>query len=217
MCGGIVTTKDERMGGDYEGWIIKPTVEKIDYAIEDCLTEYFCHTSSFFLRSGLVKAVEIDSIEGGAGDLKTIALHAVRGPIGYLHESVSVYRVNANGVYTGEVDVVKRAASQRKTLQSLDKHFAKRQHNLLVRWDYASSRNFCLESLRAGRWRTSWLVWREFASTNGCSCWGMVAALAGEIVRFQVKQLLSLMTQRLAVKTRLRRLFRRTRSVRPLN
>jgi glycosyltransferase involved in cell wall biosynthesis len=136
MCGTktqfVVSSSD---GTEKDTGVLEPAVLKPEYELSDFLTRYLMHTSSMLLRRELVQ------FPGWLKDLVMLrdtcvfALYAEKGPVGYLSEVVSCWRIHAAGIWT-----TKSAADQlccnQTAIDLLDEHFGGRYHRLLRTREY---------------------------------------------------------------------------------
>jgi hypothetical protein len=142
-------------------------------------------------------------------DACVFALYAEKGPVGYLSEVVSCYRIHAGGIWT-----TKSAADQlqcnQKAIDLLDAHWGGRYHRLLRSREYQVWWTSIRSLAERGKYREArWLYWGSasrllrlmplkvlalgWAAYGGCWCvnhWNQL-------------------TMSLAIRTRVRRLIAR--------
>ncbi len=144
-------------------------------------------------------------------DACVFALYAEKGPVGYLSEVVSCYRIHAGGIWT-----TKSAADQlqcnQKAIDLLDAHFGGRYHRLLRSREYEVWWTSLRSLAERGKYREArWLYWES----------------ASRLVRLMPLKVLALgwaayggywclnhwnqLTMSLAIRTRVRRLIGRVR------
>ncbi len=139
MCGSatriMVRTSD---GDEVDAGLIEPKELKPYYILTDFLGGYPMHSSSIMIRRGLVV---FPSWMNGVTNRDTcfLALHAEKGPAGYVNEVTSCYRLHAGGIWSGK-SLLDRARSQRRTYDSLNSHFGGRYHRLLRRWEFRDAK-----------------------------------------------------------------------------
>ena len=114
--------------------MIQPKSLKPCYDLMDFLSGYPMHTSSILIRRGLVVIPTwVDQVTNI--DTCVFALHAEKGPVGYLNEVTSCYRLHVGGVWIGRSPLEKHR-SQRKTFDLLDSHFSGRYRDFIRLWEY---------------------------------------------------------------------------------
>jgi len=212
MCGTktqFVTTSSD--GAEKDAGVLEPAVLKPEYDLADFLTGYPMHTTSMLLRR---KFVEFPDWLNGLVMLRdacVFALYAEKGPVGYLSEVVSCYRIHARGIWT-----TKSAADQiqcnQKAIDLLDSHLGGRYHRLLRSREYQVWWTSLRSLTERGEYREArWLYWES----------------ASRMVRLMPLKVLALgwaayggywcvnhwnqLTMALAIRTRLRRLIGRVR------
>jgi glycosyltransferase involved in cell wall biosynthesis len=136
MCGTktqFVTTSSD--GSEKDAGVLEPSVLKPEYDLSDFLTSYPMHTSSMLLRRELVEFPEWLNGLVMLRDTCVFALYAEKGPVGYLRDVVSCWRIHAGGLWT-----TKSAADQlqcnQKAIDLLDTHWGGRYHRLLRSREY---------------------------------------------------------------------------------
>jgi len=136
MCGTktqfVVGSSD---GAETDGGVLESAVLKPEYRLADFLTGYPMHTSSMLARRELVALADWLNDVGILWDACVFALYAAKGPVGYLSEVMSCWRVHAGGMWT-----TKSAADQlqcnQKAIDLLDAHWGGRYHRLLRSREY---------------------------------------------------------------------------------
>ena len=212
MCGTktqFVNTLSD--GAEKDAGVLEPAALKPEYDLADFLTGYSMHTSSMLLRRELVEFPDWLNDLVMLRDTCVFALYAEKGPVGYLSEVVSCWRVHAGGIWT-----TKSAADQlqcnQKAIDLLDAHFGGRYHRLLRSREYQVWSTLLRSLAECGRYREArWLYWES----------------ASRLVRLMPLKVLALgwaayggywcvnhwnqLTMLLAFRTRVRRLIGRVR------
>jgi glycosyltransferase involved in cell wall biosynthesis len=136
MCGTktqFVTTSSD--GAEKDAGVLEPAGLKPEYNLPDFLTGYLMHTSSMLLRREFLEFPEWLNDVVMLRDACVFALYAEKGPVGYLSDVVSCYRIHPGGIWT-----TKSAAHQlqcnQKAIDLLDAHFCGRYHRLLRSREY---------------------------------------------------------------------------------
>jgi glycosyltransferase involved in cell wall biosynthesis len=212
MCGTktqFVSTLDD--GTEKDAGVLEPIVLKPEYDLADFLTGYPMHTSSMLLRREFVEFP--DWLNGLVMllDACVFALCAERGPVGYLSEVVSCWRIHAGGIWT-TTSAAHQLQCNQKAIDLLDVHFSGRYHRLLRSREYQVWRTLLRSLAEGGKYREARsLYW----------------ASASRLVRLMPLKLLALgcaayggywcvnhwnqLTMSLAIRTRVRRLIGRIR------
>ena len=162
MCGTktqFVTTSSD--GAEKDAGVLEPAVLKPEYDLADFLTGYPMHTTSMLLRR---KFVEFPDWLNGLVMLRdtcVFALYAEKGPVGYLSEVVSCWRIHTGGIWT-----TKSAADQlrcnQKAIDLLDAHFGGRYHRLLMWREYQVWWTSLRSLAERGKYREArWLYWES--------------------------------------------------------
>jgi glycosyltransferase involved in cell wall biosynthesis len=213
MCGAkaqLVTTSGN--GGEKNAGVLEPAVLKPEYDLSDFLTGYPMHTSSMLARRELVVLPDWLNHVAHLWDACVFALYAETGPVGYLNEVMSCWRLHAGGMWT-----TKSAADQlrgnQKAIDFLDVHFRARYHRLLRSREYQVWWTSLRGLAACGKYREARSLYWESASrlvrlmpfkvlALGCAAYG------GYWCVNHWNQL----TMSLAIRTRIRRLIGRLRS-----
>jgi glycosyltransferase involved in cell wall biosynthesis len=98
MCGG--KTKILVQENPSFEYFISPKVIKDSYLVKDVIGPYLMHTSTFFTRVGTLNVHEWQ-LKAICGDTLALVASAEIGPIGYIDELFSVYRIHHGGVWSG--------------------------------------------------------------------------------------------------------------------
>jgi glycosyltransferase involved in cell wall biosynthesis len=212
MCGTktqFVTASSD--GSEKDAGVLEPVVFKPEYDLPDFLTGYPMHTSSMLGRQELVALPDWLNDVGFLWDACAFALYAEKGPVGYLSEVMSCYRVHPGGMWS-----TKSAAEQlqcnQKAIDLLDTHFGGRYHWLLRSREYQvwwtslrslAERGKYLEARRL-YWKSASRLVRLMPLKVLVLGW---AAYGGYWCVNHWNQL----TMSLAIRTRVRRLIRRDR------
>jgi glycosyltransferase involved in cell wall biosynthesis len=164
MCGTktqFVNTSSD--GIEKDAGVLEPAMLKPEYGLFDFLTAYPMHTSSMLLRREFVEFPDWLNGLVMLRDTCVFALYAEKGPVGYLSEVVSCWRIHTGGIWT-----TKSAADQlqcnQKAIDLLDAHFGGRYHRLLMSREYEVWRTAdrtlvaraTTESTRAARSTINW-------------------------------------------------------------
>jgi glycosyltransferase involved in cell wall biosynthesis len=150
MCGSacqfIIVNPD---GKEQVAGVIQPGILKPCYGLTDFLEAYDMHTSTILLKRGLLEwPVWLDELL--AIDTSLFALHAEKGPAGYLNEITSVYRGHGGGLWIGK-SPIDRCRADTKALELLDAHFKGRFHRLLRRREGRNALGAVRQLLENGR------------------------------------------------------------------
>jgi len=98
--------------------IARPRRIKTYYDVADLVPDNFIHTSSVLFRSDIYREMPAWFYEVSFGDWAQHLLRANHGPIGYIDDCMSVYRVHSGGRWSGY-------ASTNRILESIEvlRHF----------------------------------------------------------------------------------------------
>jgi glycosyltransferase involved in cell wall biosynthesis len=212
MCGTktqfVITSSD---GTEKDAGLLEPAVPKPEYDLADFLTGYPMHTSSVLLWRELVQFPDWLKDLVMLRDTCVFALYAEKGPVGYLSEVVSCWRIHAGGIWTTKSTVDQLRCNQ-KAIDLLDAHFGGCCHRLLRFREYQV-------------WRTSLRRLAERENYRGTK--RLYWQSASRLVRLMPLRVLALgcaayggywcvnhwnrLTMSLAIRTRLRRLIWRIR------
>ena len=100
LCGARTRMVSEIAGKNLPDEVIGPKKRKREYSFKDVVRTYFCHTSTFmFRKSALLFPPKVRSLEYLDRFLQ--CLSALQGSVGCLPDVVSVWRVHAGGIYSG--------------------------------------------------------------------------------------------------------------------
>lgn len=136
MCGAktqFVTTSSD--GIEKDAGVLEPAVPKGEYDLSDFLVDYRMHTSSMLARRELLAAPDWLKDVGILWDACAFALYAEKGPVGYLNEVMSCWRIHGGGMWTTR-SAAYQLQSNQKAIDLLDTHFGGRYHRLLRRREY---------------------------------------------------------------------------------
>jgi glycosyltransferase involved in cell wall biosynthesis len=163
MCGTktqlVITSSD---GAEKDAGVLEPAVLKPEYDLHDFLTTYPMHTSSILLRREFVEFP--DWLDGLVmlRDTCVFALYAEKGPVGYLSEVVSCWRIHAGGIWN-----TKSGADQLRCHQKgndlLDAHFGGRYHRILMSREYLVWRTSFRSLAERGKYREARSLYWESA------------------------------------------------------
>jgi glycosyltransferase involved in cell wall biosynthesis len=164
MCGTktqFVSTSTD--GTEKDAGVLEPAVLKGEYDLADFLTSYPMHTSSMLGRRELVALPDWLNDVVLLWDACVFALYAEKGPVGYLSEVMSCWRIHAGGMWT-----TKSAADQlqcnQKAIDLLDAHFGGRYHRLLRSREYEVWRTSLRTLAERGEYHEARSLYWESAS-----------------------------------------------------
>ncbi len=212
MCGTktqFVTTSSD--GAEKDAGVLEPAVLKPEYDLADFLTGYPMHTSSMLGRRELLALPDWVNDVGILWDACAFALYAEKGPVGYLSEVMSCWRIHAGGTWT-----TKSAGDQLQCNQNmidlLDAHFGGRYHRLLRLREYQVWRTALRSLAERGEYREARRLYWESASrlVRVIPFKVLVLGLAAYGGYWFVNRRNQL-TMSLAIRTRMRRLIGRAR------
>lgn len=113
--------------------------------IEDFVGGYPIHTSTAMFRRHLLNIPNIfDKVLNL--DVCMFAMLAARGPVGFIHECTSTYRIHEGGIYSGK-NQLQRLKSFQNTCNLLNGYFEGKYIERLRRWEYKDARIL---------WRAAW-------------------------------------------------------------
>ncbi|MGC2352981.1 MAG: glycosyltransferase [Candidatus Udaeobacter sp.] len=212
MCGTktqLVTTSSD--GTDKDAGVLEPAVLKPEYDLPDFLTGYPMHTTSMLLRRELVDFPDWLNGLVMLRDTCVFALYAEKGPVGYLSEVVSCWRIHTGGIWSTK-SAADRLQYHQKGIYLLDAHWGGRYHRLLRLREYQVWRTSLRSLAERGKYREARRLYWESAS---------------RLVRLMPLKVLALgwaayggywclnhwnqLTMSLAIRTRVRRLIGRVR------
>lgn len=128
----------------------KPNTIKDSYSFHEVVKCYSLHYSSFMFRTGLVDFPEW-ALQIVNGDEVLLALYADKGPIGFIDEELSAYRLHDQGIWVGQ-DCTRQLSQSIETFQVLGAHFqGKHSKTILMRHQSNLEFSVMKESLRSGR------------------------------------------------------------------
>jgi glycosyltransferase involved in cell wall biosynthesis len=192
--------------------LICPKITKPFYELTDILGDYPMHTSTVLLRRSFVFLPAW--MEGTVNmDNCVFALCAERGPVGYLPEVTSCYRLHHNALWTGKSHV-ERINCWRKMYDLLDTHFNGRYRRLLRRREFRDSAAVSRQLVEDGMSREARAVYSASAPRFAMLMplrvigWGL-AVYWGYGIRSAWHRL----TMSLAMRSRLKTLIQRFRSM----
>ncbi len=206
MCGTatrvVVCSKE---GVESQGRLIRPDVLKPHYDVADFLAGYPMQASSIVLRRGMVSLPSwMNRVSNG--DFCFFALHAEKGPVGYLDEVTSNYRVHDGGLWTSK-SLLERIRCQQEADDLLDIHFEGRYRSLLRRREYGDSVAASRTLAGQGMFREARKIYREAIRRHlrvmplRVVAWGLAVYLARPLRRWHQ------VTMYVAIRTRVRRLL----------
>ena len=138
MCGAETVRRDSE--GREEGRVA-PRERREAYSVEDLIPDYGFHTSSVLIRrEGLRFPRWLWEVYGV--DRPLYLLCAERGPVGFLPDCMSVYRLHAGGAWA-PVAFLDKGRKGVALFRAVDRHFNFRHHRLIraslarMLWSYA--------------------------------------------------------------------------------
>jgi glycosyltransferase involved in cell wall biosynthesis len=164
MCGTrtqFVATSSN--GGEKDAGELQPPVLKPEYDLSDFLTHYPMHTSSMLLRRELVEFPDWLNGLVMLRDTCVFALCAEKGPVGYLSEVVSCWRIHPGGLWTSKSEADQLEYNQ-KAIDLLDAHFGGRYHRLLRSREYQVWRTALRSLGHGGNYREARCLYWQSAS-----------------------------------------------------
>jgi glycosyltransferase involved in cell wall biosynthesis len=212
MCGTktqfVITSSN---GVEKDAGVLEPALLKPEYDLPDFLTGYSMHTSSMLLRRELVEFPEWLNDLVMLRDACVFALYAEKGPVGYLSDVVSCYRVHPGGIWTTK-SAVHQLQYNQKAIDLLDAHFKGRYHRLLRSREYqvwwTSLRSLAergkYREARSLYWESAWRLMRLMP----LKVLGLGGATYGG---YWCVNHWNQLTMSLAIRSRLRRLIARVR------
>jgi glycosyltransferase involved in cell wall biosynthesis len=212
MCGTktqFVTTSCD--GAEKDAGVLEPAVLKPEYDLPDFLTSYPMHTSSILLKRELVQFPNWLEDLVMLRDICVFALYAEKGPVGYLSEVVSCWRIHAGGIWTSKSPLDQLKCNQ-TAIDLLDSHWNGRYRGLLSSREYQVCWTLLRSLAERGKYRETRSLYLESASrlvrsmplrvlALGCAAYG----------GYWCVNHWNRLTMSLAIRTRLRRLIWRVR------
>lgn len=164
MCGTktqfINTSSD---GIEKDVGVLEPAVLKPEYDLSDFLTHYPMHTSSMLLRREFAEFPDWLNGLVMLRDTCVFALYAEKGPVGYLREVVSCWRIHPTAMWTTKSAADQLQCNQR-AIDLLDAHFGGRYHRLLRSREYQVWRTALRTAAERGKYREAiGLYWESAA------------------------------------------------------
>lgn len=208
MCGSKTRLSIcDSSGVEIETRLLAPGTIKEVFGLEEFLLGYTMHTTSMMLRNGIVDFPSWLKDIVMLRDTCVFALHADKGPVGYIDEVASCYRLHEGGIWTS-----KSAADQLKcnqiAIDLLDSHFQDRHKNLLMQREYGVLASGVSELLSRGMYQEARdLFWQSAGRLLGEMPWKIFALGCGIYGGYQFRDLFNRLTMKLAIRTRWRRLF----------
>lgn len=208
MCGTktqFVTSSSD--GAEKDAGVLEPAVLKPEYDLSDFLTCYPMHTSSMLMRRELMQFPDWLNELVMLRDTCVFALYAEKGPVGYLNEVVSCWRIHAGGIWTSKSAADQLQCNQ-KAIDLLDAHFGGRYHRLLRSREYQVWRT-ALRSLGERRKyrETRSLYWQSASRLVGLTPLKVVALGCAAYGGYWCLNHWYQLTMSLAIRTRMRRLI----------
>lgn len=144
MCGAITRRIQRDKDGTWKpAGEVRPPWTKERYGIEDLIPHYCFQTSSVMIRkAGLRFPRWMPTVY--CGDRPLYLLCAECGPVGFLPECMSIYRLHESGVWHGERQQAK-ARKSAKLFEAVDAHFRRKYRRLIrqalgrITWGYATN------------------------------------------------------------------------------
>ncbi len=212
MCGTktqFVTTSSD--GAEKDAGVLEPAVLKPEYDLSDFLTGYPMHTTSMLLRREFVEFPDWLNGLVMLRDACVFVIYAEKGPVGYLSEVMSCWRIHAGGAWT-----TKSAADQlqcnQKAIDLLDAHFSGRYHRQLRMREYQVWWTSLRSLAERGKYReTRWLYWESASRLVRLMPLRVLALGCAAYGGYWCVNHWNRLTMSLAIRTRLRRLIWRIR------
>jgi glycosyltransferase involved in cell wall biosynthesis len=107
-------------------WICRPSVIKEQYTLRDLLRQYQFQTAAAMLRASAIPVIPSWYYSIKIGDRTLFALLAQCGTLKYFDEVMSVYRVHAAGVWSGQ-DRIGQLRDRLAAFEALQRHFRGQQ------------------------------------------------------------------------------------------
>jgi glycosyltransferase involved in cell wall biosynthesis len=174
LCGAYTHKIRQADGGQWEpaGRVGPPAVKEC-YGLEDLILDYSFHTSSVLLRKEVVRFPDWFQDQYCA-DRPLYLLCAEQGPVGFIPEVMSVYRLHGTGVWAPTA-LVDKAEKGRRLFQTLDAYFAQRYTRLVQRTLGGIIWSYMAEALAAGDLKTGRrLFWMAISHFVRAGRFGMV-------------------------------------------
>jgi glycosyltransferase involved in cell wall biosynthesis len=207
MCG--TKTRLSISGADgleKESRFLAPFTIQEEYGLDEFLLGYTMHTTSMLLRHGVVEFSEWLSDIVMLRDTCVFALHADKGPVGYIDEVASCYRLHEGGIWTSKTASDQLRCNQ-IAIDLLDQHFNRRHHKLLMQREYGVMLAGVSDLCSKGLYREAQkLFWQSAGRLVGEMSWKIFSLGCGVYGGYQCRDLFHKLTMNLAIRTRLRRL-----------
>lgn len=121
------------------------------YALADLAARNFIPTSAVLVRNGIMLPVPPLARRAAVGDWVFHVLAAMRGNIGFLHETMAVYRLHVGGVFYGLLhDLVARLATDIETCDAMADYVGPSRRDPFDRANRRRSLELVEELLRRG-------------------------------------------------------------------
>jgi glycosyltransferase involved in cell wall biosynthesis len=208
MCGTktqLVTTSSD--GTEKDAGPFEPAVLKPEYDLRDFLKGYPMHTSSVLVRRESVTLPEWLNDVVLLWDACVFALCAAKGPVGYLNEVMSCWRIHAGGMWTTKSAAYQLECNQKAT-DLLDIHFAGRYHRLLRTREYQVWCTSLRSLAERGQYREARrLYWESASRLVRLMPLNVLALGCGAHGGYWCLNHWNQLTMSLAIRTRVRRLI----------
>lgn len=150
LCGSPTNIIRENTRDEWEvsGTIVPPIIKQ-SYSLKDLIPFYSFHTSSIILRKSKV-GFPTWLWQQYCIDRPLYLLCAEQGPVGYLPDVMSVYRLHGDGNWS-PISWLEKAQKGINLFNALDRHFSNKYHSLFqltiaqVVWSYMN------EAIQAGK------------------------------------------------------------------
>jgi len=213
LCGTstqFVTTSTD--GTEKDAGVFEPAVSKSEYDLADFLTGYPMHICSMLGRRELVVLPDWLSDAGMLCDACTLALYAEKGPVGYLSEPMSCWRLHTGASWTTKPAPYQLQCNQ-KAIDLLDSHFGGRYHRLLRSREQKVWSTSLRSVTERGNYREARSLYWQSASRLVCLMPLKVLALGvAAYGGYWCVNHWNKLTMSLAIRTRVRRLIGRLRA-----
>ena len=144
MCGAVAqcirqTSEKRSFFGDFI------RAKKSILKVEDFLLGYSVHTSTVVFRQKMLQIPDW-FVHISNGDVCLFALIAEKGPVRFINDPVSVYRLNDNGIWSS-ASLEKRYYAFKNTVNHLNKHFKGTYKKQQYNWEFNEAKKVAQEFL----------------------------------------------------------------------
>jgi glycosyltransferase involved in cell wall biosynthesis len=194
-------------GVEKERRILAPFKIQEEYGLDEFLLGYTMHTTSMLLRNGVVDFPSWLKDIVMLRDTCVFALHADKGPVGFINDVASCYRLHEGGIWTSKAASDQLHCNQ-IAIDLLDEHFDRRHHGLLMQREYGVLRQGIYD-LRTKRMfgEARHLFWQSAGRLGGAMPMKILSLGCGIYGGFLCRDFLNKFTMHLAIRTRIRNLI----------